>query len=675
MKPWKQWSLGLLLTVGMGCSTGSIVVNECTGVEDGTACDNGNGTCQGGICARTKLECDGKPDGTPCSHHTGTCQSGICGPLETCKAPNSLVCGTSCCNPDTQVCDATGNRCEVPPFCRGKPNGTPCNNNTGTCQEGECNPLCTPGILQLTVEPPSPALLSPIDMDTTLSVRVACLANREDAGKAVLDIVSLPEGVVLLSTQDNGVVEEMGAFTRSSSLTLRYNGTEAFSTGLAAVPFELGIPAGHVLRDRSGNPLELSGKMEVGIRDGRAKTPERVIGVNKANIQRFNSYARTGGLARHYVLTENVTLPSESHWTPIGDSSISPFVGSFDGGGNTLSGLSLDSANLNYQGMFGYVSAGAIIENLGLIDVNARGYSYVGSLVGYSLNSTVQNCYAKGGYVRGYSYVGGLVGYNYSSSTGTVQNSYAQVDVTGTNDYVGGLVGCSYGWWGATNRVQNSYATGTVIGNGRYVGGLVGWFSGEGGSTNTVQNSYATGSVTGTGRYVGGLVGWLGSNSTVRNSYATGNVIGTGDSVGGLVGCNNDSWVETSYAAGAVEGNSEVGGLVGLNGRFVQINMALNPSVRGTSNTGRVVGLNNTSGTLLNNLAFDGMLNQAGTTDWLNISPNGLDGANRSAGQLRNKEGFHDIFVDPSPASPWTYQPGRLPGLFGQTVAMPAYLQ
>jgi len=655
MKRWKRRSLGMLVLMGMVMG---MACSDEAGVPPIT-CETPNTLACGTSCCN--------PDTEVCDATGNGCKPKVTG--LSCEAPNTLVCGTSCCNPDTHVCDATGNGCTVPPFCEGKPNGTPCDNNTGTCQEGECEPLpppeCTPGILHLTVEPSTPAPLSPIDTDTTVSVRVACLANEEDADKVVLDSISLPEGVELLSMQDNGSVEEMGAFTQSFSLTLRYNGTEAFPTGLAAVPFELGIPVGHVLRDRSGNPLELSVEIEVSIRDGQAKTPARVIEVNRANIERFNSYASTGGLARHYVLTEDIELdppvaPKTSNWTRIGSSSSTSFIGSFDGGGNTISGLIIDSDSLDYQGMFGYVTAGATIERLGLLNINVRGNRYVGGLVGYN-HGTV------------------------SGSTGMVQNSYAEVQVTGTGDYVGGLVGYSTTTSSSTSssRVLSSYATGNVTGTS-YVGGLVGWNGNDSGGTSRVDNSYATGNVTGTGNYVGGLVGGSGSAygiSTVLNCYATGNVTATGTNtntgryVGGLAGSNSGR-VEDSYAMGAVTGNGEVGGLVGWNTSIVHNNMALNPKVSGHSNVGRVVGLNSgVNASLLNNLAFAGMLNKDDTDEWSPKGPGTLNGEDRSAEQLQKKEGFHDIFVDPSPASPWTYQPGRLPGLFGQTVAMPAHLQ
>jgi len=259
--------------------------------------------------------------------------------------------------------------------------------------------------------------------------------------------------------------------------------------------------------------------------------------------------------------------------------------------------------------------------------IRASGSDYQG-LFGYiGEGATLANIRLTEVSVTGNRLVGGLVGYN---NAGTVHNSYATGSVTG-DSWVGCLVGYNY-----RGTVQNSYATGSVTGSNE-VGGLVG-----ANNSGTVQNSYATGSVSGN-LWVGGLVG-INFGGTVHNSYATGSVTGRSLYVGGLVGWNS--------------------------GGTVQNSLALNPRVHGTTDVGRVVGLNNNNGTLTNNHAFDGMQNSAGSTSWSNIGLNNLGGANISAGLLRRRDGFPPEFL----TSPWTYVEGRLPGLLGQTVDMPAHI-
>ena len=254
--------------------------------------------------------------------------------------------------------------------------------------------------------------------------------------------------------------------------------------------------------------------------------------------------------------------PTYAGFTPIGSDynslSGSPFAGSFDGLGHTITDLTINRPYTYYVGLFGATSSGyynyinnsntffpSNISNVGIIGGSVKGNKYVGGLVGQN-NGVITNSYATG-IVTGSNYVGGLVGSNQASIT----NSYATGNVTGTN-YVGGLVGENYsynsGAGSITTSITNSYATGKVTGTGDFVGGLVGYnnssdFNGGGGTS--ITNSYATGSVTGN-ESVGGLVGYSSAwssgsiNNSITYSYAKGNVTGNGQYVGGLVWtCNN----------------------------------------------------------------------------------------------------------------------------------------
>ena len=239
-----------------------------------------------------------------------------------------------------------------------------------------------------------------------------------------------------------------------------------------------------------------------------------------------------------YELTKSLSFAEDSDWSPI-----ALFSGIFEGNGYTISKLRINKPNASNLGFFSSITSRAKINNIGLLDIDIQGDSWVGGLVGFNYGR-ITNSYATGT-VTGSSEVGGLVGENH----GHITNSYATGTVAG-NNWVGGLVG----WNSFGGSITNSYATEAVTGNNG-VGGLVGFNYGR------ITNSYATGAVTGN-RGVGGLVGVNGSS--VTNSYATGAVTGTGDEVGGLVGWNGRD-ITNSYATGAVTGNSTVGGLVGWN--------------------------------------------------------------------------------------------------------------
>ncbi|MEO1853798.1 GLUG motif-containing protein [Chromohalobacter sp.] len=201
--------------------------------------------------------------------------------------------------------------------------------------------------------------------------------------------------------------------------------------------------------------------------------------------------AMSDGLGDHYAaLGQDIDASATSGWNggegfePIGDGLGNSYIGTFDGLGHTINGLTIDRDS-RYQGLFGRTN-GATIRNIGL----------------------------EGGSVDGQEYVGGLIGFNYGS---TISNSYATGDVTGSDD-VGGLVGHNQ-----VSEVINSYATGDVTG-GTSVGGLVG--NNNGGS---IDHVYATGAVTGNSS--GGLVGINNSGNVTEGYYATtdadGNAINT----------------------------------------------------------------------------------------------------------------------------------------------------
>ena len=77
----------------------------------------------------------------------------------------------------------------------------------------------------------------------------------------------------------------------------------------------------------------------------------------------------------YYILTVNLSSASPGYagigdsWTPIGNSYLDPFVGNFNGSGNTISNL-IVNAGID-AGLFKF--SGADIENLGLLNVNVTG--------------------------------------------------------------------------------------------------------------------------------------------------------------------------------------------------------------------------------------------------------------------------------------------------------------
>ena len=227
-------------------------------------------------------------------------------------------------------------------------------------------------------------------------------------------------------------------------------------------------------------------------------------------------------LSAHYKMICDIDMTSKS-FERIGNY-FDRFLGKFDGSGYTINGLAITIyTTQEFNGMFGSIGVGAVVENLKLENCNINiTNSNVGGIVGYN-DGTVNKCSVTG-IVKGNTNIGGIVGSN--GDNGKVTNCYAIISITG-NDSLGGVAGYN----GST--VENCYSTGNIITTGDKVGGIVG-FNIEG----KVKNCYATGNITGD-TYIGGIVGQSNESALVEYCYATGNI--TGNSyVGGIVGSNNN---------------------------------------------------------------------------------------------------------------------------------------
>jgi len=339
------------------------------------------------------------------------------------------------------------------------------------------------------------------------------------------------------------------------------------------------------------------------------------------------------GLNENYVQVSDIDATETEVWNggkgfdPIGNAS-NPFLGTFDGNGHLITGLSINRSSEDLVGLFaGVGDSTTIVTEVSVVDADITGDRQVGILAGQN-RDTITESYVKGN-LNGNNEIGGLVGKNtdrvenssadvsvdassavggligVSENDATVSNSYAVGDISASSDEVGGLIGINRG------RIERSHATGDVNGAGNDVGGFAGISSGriiESYSTGSVdgvrrvgglagkqergisiENSHATGDVSGSYR-VGGLLGWN-DFGTVSQSYATGNVTGSEDDVGGLVGQNDDR-IRGSYAIGSVVGNTvNVGGLVGFNDGEVENSYAMG-SVDGVKRVGGLVGKN-----------------------------------------------------------------------------------
>ncbi|MCL2718229.1 MAG: hypothetical protein FWE14_05560 [Lachnospiraceae bacterium] len=203
-----------------------------------------------------------------------------------------------------------------------------------------------------------------------------------------------------------------------------------------------------------------------------------------------------------YRLIADIDLEN-IEWMPIGTTS-SPFTGTFDGNGYTISNLNVNRPNLDFNGLFGLNNGS--IKNLKLTDVTISGRSYTGSLAGRN-NGAITGVLANSISISGNSYTGGLVGDN----SGVVEQCLAaKGQVTGFDRYVGGIAGRLNG------TIRQSGANVEVIGSS-YSGGFVGGAA----NGSLIQDSYARGNVTGSVLSAAGFAGAIEhDNVRIENSYA-----------------------------------------------------------------------------------------------------------------------------------------------------------
>ena len=233
------------------------------------------------------------------------------------------------------------------------------------------------------------------------------------------------------------------------------------------------------------------------------------------------------------TLTADINL-SGIDWTPIGIDYNHQYTGTFNGGGHTITGLTVTGSD-QYAGLFGRIGSGGTVKNVTLKDVKIESNhssGNVGGVAGWSYGN-IENCSVSGS-VSSNSTAGGVVG---AQLSGSITGCSSSARVKGVA-YAGGIAGYTNG--GAS--LTGCYATGSVsvennTTSAAYAGGVVG----NNGSSSTLKACYAWGSVTGSGSgtvYVGGVTGSNDLGTLTACYHAKGTVSGPGGATGGVAGRN-----------------------------------------------------------------------------------------------------------------------------------------
>lgn len=215
-------------------------------------------------------------------------------------------------------------------------------------------------------------------------------------------------------------------------------------------------------------------------------------------------------------------------WVTIGTTT-SPFKGTFNGCGYTISGLYISTGNAG--GLFGVTADSAEVKNFKLVNsyfnstASSTGVAYIGSVAGVG-KGTFHTIYSSAIVNAKGQRVGGLIG-NAQGNGFEMTNCWFDGSVTSgkTDDVrIGGLIGSASDGTGFV--IDSCLNTGSVNASGATsatvrIGGLVGHV--QSAKKLDLKNSLNTGSVTyntGTGLY-GSLVGAPSSATSVTNCFAT----------------------------------------------------------------------------------------------------------------------------------------------------------
>ena len=223
------------------------------------------------------------------------------------------------------------------------------------------------------------------------------------------------------------------------------------------------------------------------------------------DLNEVRDYVGVEGI--YFQLANDIDLSAYSEgegWEPIGTSG-SQFKGIFDGDGHTISNLKINRIDLNYVGLFGYIS-GATISHVA-INCDIIGGSYVGGVCGYSNNGTLKYIKVTGNLKGASQYLGGISGYN---NVADIRYCIVEADIVSDGSYIGGIAGYN-------GYIDKCVYTGYIKGE-TYTGGICG------SSANDIVNCLTECSIEGIS-YQGGICGRVGGNGWLYKCVAINSTI------------------------------------------------------------------------------------------------------------------------------------------------------
>lgn len=281
--------------------------------------------------------------------------------------------------------------------------------------------------------------------------------------------------------------------------------------------------------------------------NGTAEAPYLIA--TEADLIAFRDKVNGGESDISAKLTSDITLINL--WNPIIGTLDTPFTGTFDGDGHTISNFA-PKYYADIAALFAYNSG--TIQNL-TVDTNGPNYYIMGSDYAAAIcavnRGTIRNCASKG-YVYGFNdktFVGGIAAVNFGTIADCTNDAF--IGGGGGDACGGGIAGVS-----ADGMVTNCTNTGTIKINDSFVqstelcsGGIVGL-----NYKSTIDRCTNQGSVSAESAlsYVGGVAGL--NNGIVRSSLNTAAIskVGLAGGIAGYVFTNPDTGL-TAQVSGSLD--------------------------------------------------------------------------------------------------------------------------
>lgn len=350
-------------------------------------------------------------------------------------------------------------------------------------------------------------------------------------------------------------------------------------------------------------------------------------------------YNVSSNLGYYYIVMNDLDLSDYSSgtgWSPIGVDG-TPFTGTFDGNGYTISNLTINNPDADYQGLFGTVT-NATIRNTHIAGCNITAKNYVGGLAGNidcsnGSTCTISNCTVTGKVTSetvttGIGFIGGFAGRINNDGSIAISHCITTVDVkvttTSTGSYnIGGFAGryasnedpdSSIDYCMASGNVEvnteNPVEAGKVIRVGGFIGmDALDYANNYGKITNCIASGRVYYNGPG-GCNVGGFVGLSETGAELSGCSSSGDVVidqgyVDGTYAGGFTGFSHrNNKITGCSASGNVTGPRSIGGfagLIGLNSGVIMENCHATGNVTGTfaeAMVGGFVGICNTNTTI-----------------------------------------------------------------------------